>query len=75
MKLSIVCLSCKTEITAPCGHQGFNKPEQAEGMLNSLALEGWRVVGCMTQAVSSFSWAGFTPSGVLVLQRPVKLLA
>lgn len=57
-----------------CDHLGFNKPAQAEGMLNALALEGWRVVGCMTQAITSLNLSSFMPSGVIVLQRPVKRL-
>ena len=56
-----------------CGRGGFDKDsEHAEGILNALALEGWRVVGCMTQAVGSLDWAGFMPSSVVILERPVK---
>ena len=56
-----------------CGRGGFDKDyERVEGILNSLALEGWRVVGCMTQSLGSFDLAGFRPSSVLILERPVK---
>lgn len=56
-----------------CGSSSFDKSaDRAEGILNALALEGWRVVGCMTQAVDSFSISGFNPSAVIVLQRSVK---
>ena len=56
-----------------CGNSNFDKDAgRAEGILNALALEGWRVVGCMTQSVYSFSLAGFDPRAVIVLQRTVK---
>ena len=56
-----------------CGNSNFDKDAgRAEGILNALALEGWRVVGCVTQAVNTFSFTGFDPSAVIILQRPVK---
>ena len=56
-----------------CGSSGFDKNAgHAEGVLNALALEGWRVVGCMTQAVTAFSLSGLNPSAVILLERPLK---
>lgn len=56
-----------------CGNSSFDADAgRVEGILNALALEGWRVVGCMTQSVSTFSFSGFDPSSVIVLQRPLK---
>lgn len=82
------CPHCKAEIKFPeatveykivtqkmlTGDGGFDKNGgYAEGYLNALALEGWRVVGCTTQAVENWDVAGFFPSAVLILERPVKL--
>ena len=48
--------------------RGFDKKRTfAEGYLNSLALEGWRIVGCTTQAVENWDLAGFYPSAVIIL--------
>jgi len=56
-----------------CGDQGFDKESgQAEGVLNAFALEGWRVAGCMTQAVGTISVPWFDPSAVIILERPVR---
>ncbi len=56
-----------------CGNSNFDKEAgHVEGILNALALEGWRVVGCMPQFVSTLSFSGFDPSAVIVLERPVK---
>lgn len=56
-----------------CGNSNCDKEAgHVEGILNALALEGWRVVGCMPQSVDSFSISGFNPSAVIVLQRPLK---
>ena len=81
------CPKCGSELNSPeapveykiltqkmlCGNSNSDKDAgRAEGILNALALEGWRVVGCMTQSVDSFSISGFNPSAVIVLQRPLK---
>jgi len=81
------CPNCKKKINFPessveykivtqqmlAGDKGFDKNgNYAEGYLNALALEGWRVVGCTTQAARDWGFAGFFPSAVLILERPVK---
>ena len=81
------CPHCKAKIEFPettveykiltqkmlTGGDGFDKnASNVEGYLNALALEGWRVVGCTTQAVKNWDFAGFFPSAVLILERPVK---
>ena len=57
-----------------CGDRGFDKESgHAEGVLNALALEGWRIAGCMTQAVGTISVPWFDPSAVIIIERPVRL--
>ena len=81
------CPKCGSELNSPeapveykiltqkmlCGNSNFDKEAgRVEGILNALALEGWRVVGCMTQFVNICSFSAFDPSVVIVLERPVK---
>ena len=56
-----------------CAGRGFDEENgRAEGILNARALEGWRVVGCMTQSVGTFAVPWFDPSAAIVLERPVR---